>query len=516
MNFLSFAGFPACSDMPLRTEMPRGGSLVASEAQATAENPSPSISVPRVSLAEMGDQLRRGRGPDGGDGSLDCERHHWAEVRLGPSQGQVNSARNTRLPGRRILFATIGSLGDIHPCIALGLELKERGHLVTIATTEHYRNKIVKLGFNFHPLRPAWDPTSGELVGRCNDLKRGPEVLIRELILPHLNDTYDDLVDAARNTDLMLAGELNYAAPIAAEKLASPWASIILSPISFFSSYDPSLLVNAPFLIHLRNSGPLLNRLVLQLSRAMTNHWWKPVRSLRKREGLHSDCNPLLGDKFSPHLTLALFSRHFAAAQPDWPEHTIQPGFVFFDDSEKDPATNEALEQFLEADAVDAPIVFTQGSTATHHPGDFHDVNAGAARRLGKRAVLVGARDRPTLLDAGTLALPYVPYSSIFPRASVIVHQGGSGTTGQALRAGKPMLIVPYGWDQPDNALRIERLGAGLHLPRTSYTEQGASEALRRLLREPRYAARSAEIGSRIRAETSVAQARDAIETLLQ
>ena len=46
------------------------------------------------------------------------------------------------------------------------------------------------------------------------------------------------------------------------------------------------------------------------------------------------------------------------------------------------------------------------------------------------------------------LALPYAPYSEIFSKAAAVVHQGGSGTTGQALRAGRPMLIVPFGWDR--------------------------------------------------------------------
>ena len=53
----------------------------------------------------------------------------------------------------------------------------------------------------------------------------------------------------------MIAGELVYAAPLVAEKLSLRWVSGILSPFSFFSSYDPSVLVNVPSLIHLRKVG---------------------------------------------------------------------------------------------------------------------------------------------------------------------------------------------------------------------------------------------------------------------
>jgi rhamnosyltransferase subunit B len=158
--------------------------------------------------------------------------------------------------------------------------------------------------------------------------------------------------------------------------------------------------------------------------------------------------------------------------------------------------------------------VFTQGSTAVHNPGNFYETSAAAAKRLGRRALLVGASGSERQSD-DLLWVPYIPYSHVFPRAAVIVHQGGSGTTGDALRAGRPMLVVPYGWDQPDNAMRMERLGTGLHLPRKKYTVDTATAAIKRLLDEPQFSAVSAEIGSRVREENAVGSACTAIEALL-
>ena len=155
----------------------------------------------------------------------------------------------------RIVLATIGSLGDLHPMLALALELKRRGHWATVASTAYYREKVVGLGLDFHALRPDWDPTDQELIAQCADLKSGPEVLFRRLILPHLRATYDDLVAALAGADLMIAGELVYAAPLVAEKLGLHWTSVILSPTSFFSAHDPSLLVNIPNVYRLRNAG---------------------------------------------------------------------------------------------------------------------------------------------------------------------------------------------------------------------------------------------------------------------
>ena len=410
---------------------------------------------------------------------------------------------------KRIVLATIGSLGDLHPCLSLGTELKSRGHSVTVATTEFYRSKVQQSGLDFKPLRPDWDPTDSYLIGQCESLRRGPEILFRKLVLPHLRDTCDDLLAATAGADLMLAGELVYPAPLVSEKTALPWASIILSPSSFISAHDPSLLVTVPELYKLRRAGWVSNRLLLNLGRIATRHWWQPVRDLRLDQGLTPHADPVFKDKFSPHLVLALFSSFFAQPQPDWPPQTVQPGFVYRDQSTLPPE----LLKFL--DAGEPPLIFTLGSTAVHYPGFFFAESLDAAKILKRRAILVGA---PPDIDTGSsniLSVPYAPYSAVFPRAAAIIHQGGSGTTAEALRAGRPSLIVPFGWDQPDNAARIERLGVGLSLTRKAYSAQTAATALNKLLTTPSFATAAHVLGPKIRAEAGTHLACDAIETLL-
>jgi rhamnosyltransferase subunit B len=408
-----------------------------------------------------------------------------------------------------IVFATIGSLGDLHPCLALALALHERGYRIALAATPWYRDRVEALGLEFRPLRPDWNPTDSALIRQCENLRRGPEVLFRRLILPHLADTYADLLAATADARLMIAGELVFAAPLVAEKRSLPWISAILSPTSFFSACDPSVLAPAPELIGLRRAGRIANRLALEIARLATRSWWKPVRELRRREGLRLDCEPVLRDKFSPHLVLALFSPALARPQPDWPPQTVQPGFVFHDGAST--ALSPELAAFL--DNGDAPIVFTLGSTAVHHRDGFYETALSAARRVGRRALLVGA---PASFAApGVLAIPYAPYSQVFPRAAVNVHQGGSGTTGQALRAGRPMLVVPFGWDQPDNGARIARLGAGLCLARRSWTAHSAAHALARLLTDPKFSARAATLADQVASDQGLSDACDAIAALL-
>jgi UDP:flavonoid glycosyltransferase YjiC (YdhE family) len=175
------------------------------------------------------------------------------------------------------------------------------------------------------------------------------------------------------------------------------------------------------------------------------------------------------------------------------------------------------LSRFL--DAGPPPVVFTLGSSAVMDAGRFFEESLDAARAVGRRAVLLVGRDPRnrslTPLPDSAIAVEYAPYSAVLPRAAAVVHQGGVGTTAQALRAGRPMLVVPWSHDQPDNAERVRRLGVGLTVSRARYRAATAAAALRRLLGEPPFGERAAEIGRLVRAEDGAADACDALERSL-
>lgn len=87
----------------------------------------------------------------------------------------------------RILLTTIGSLGDLHPKIALGLGLRSRGHDVIFAIHKEYHPIVEALGFKCYQLRPDdISPNNFEMMKRVMDLKTGTEVLMREVIMNNL------------------------------------------------------------------------------------------------------------------------------------------------------------------------------------------------------------------------------------------------------------------------------------------------------------------------------------------
>ncbi len=414
----------------------------------------------------------------------------------------------------RILLATFGSLGDLHPAIALALELRQRGHRAEIITSEFYREKITALGLGFHSLRPAF-VVDEALVRLLMDGNRGSKYLLCDLIFPAVRDMHADLAAAAVGADCLVASELIYGAPIIAAKTGLPWVSYSLAPISLFSVFDPPLLPGPPGMHWLQSLGPLPNRVLRALAKAATHSWWKPLRELRRNFGLPAGGHPLFEGKYSPRLDLALFSSVLQAPQPDWPAATVQCGFPFYDEPGSAPTLPSAVADFLAAGSP--PIVFTLGSSAVFTADDFYPRSAEAARQLGRRALLLMGKNPPPVgLPDSILAWDYLPYAQIFPHAAAIVHQGGVGTTGQALRAGKPMLVMPFAHDQPDNAARVTRLGVARTIARSGYTVPKVAKELSALLDDPAYARRAAEIGIRVRAERGVAKACDAIERTLQ
>ncbi len=363
---------------------------------------------------------------------------------------------------QRIVLTTFGSLGDVHPFLAIALGLKERGHVPIIATSGMYRQKIEDAGIGFHPVRP--DLPEGETVAtlmpRLMDQRKGGERIIREMLMPALRESYDDLLSAVRGADHLVSHLVTYAAPLVAEKTGIAWTSTMIAPIGFLSSHDPPVLAPFPLLAKLRFLGPRFHRPLFRFLRWWVRSWSLPWHRLRGELGLPDTSRDPIFDQYSPRLIMALFSRLLADRQPDWPPQTRLTGFPFYDQHGA-AGLPPALQSFL--DAGPAPIVFTLGSSAVMDAGRFYEHSAAAAQHLGRRAVLLigtGTRNLPAYLPKDVFACEYARFSELFPRAAAIVHQGGVGTTGQAMRSGRPMLVIPYSHDQFDNAARVRALGS--------------------------------------------------------
>lgn len=412
----------------------------------------------------------------------------------------------------KVVLTTIGSLGDLHPCLALGSELRKRGHQVLIATSEFYRQKVISAGLAFQSIGPAnISPQDPELLRIIMNAKHGQESFIRKILMPHMQGAYDDLLTVCRDADFLVSGELMFAAPLVAERLGLRWAACILSPWQLLSVHDPSVIGPVPFTAILRGAGLVINRAMKELFRRQTKSWAQPIYALRQKLGLSIPQHPLFEGKYSPYLNLAMFSSELAKPQPDWPNHCRITGFAFYDRQSSSDGHADEVRRFLENG--DPPIVFTLGSSAVMNPGSFYIESKKAAERLGRRALLLTGKGPSGV--SGTrdqMAVGYAPYSQVFPFAAAVVHQGGVGTTAQAIKAGCPQLIVPHAFDQPDNGARIKRLRLGLTLNKNRYDAAQATSRLLYLLGDSTIRAAVKQASAVLQMEDGAKSAADAIE----
>jgi UDP:flavonoid glycosyltransferase YjiC (YdhE family) len=422
----------------------------------------------------------------------------------------------------KVVLATFGTHGDLNPFIAIALRLRELGVDPLIASWPDFQAKVAAAGLPFHPVRPSLAQMRADLgLDERAMMERAmgdPAFVIRDLSMPYLRLTYDDIVSALTGARLVLTTLLAFSARLAAEKLGLPHLGVALQPMLLPSGYDSPLHPNAPrYTAFMRGLGPFVTVPAVKLMKKMAGRWVMPIKAFRKELNLPPDPgNPLYDWQHSPCGVLGVYSPLLGSIQPDHPPRTELTGFAFYDDDpEDDAATRTELAQFLAAGP--APIAFVLGSSAYWAAGDFFAISREVAEATGRRAVLVGGAD--TLGGAhrsrNVLVSRYVPYSVLFPKAAAIVHQGGIGTLAQALRSGKPQIVVPFHGDQLDTGARAARLGAARVILRNRYRKQHVVRELEKVLTEPSYAEAATKAAEQIRREDGAGAAAAAIVRVL-
>jgi UDP:flavonoid glycosyltransferase YjiC (YdhE family) len=418
----------------------------------------------------------------------------------------------------RIAFTPWGSFRDLHPYLAVAIEMKKRGHDVLVATSEVYRAKVEGEGLRFHAVRPDLREILDH-PERFDDIMhalKGQERLFRGVIMASVREMFNDLRAGVAGCDMLVSHVAMSAAPVVAEYLSIPWVSVVLQPAVLWSATDASYF---PITRGALRRSPAFAHLFFRFVRILTNNWMRPLYDLRRQLGLPVEGkHPLFEGQFSSLGTLAFFSQLFAKPQPDWPPNSIATGFAFYDKLDADSAgLSSEMEEFL--DRGEAPIIFTLGTSAVHVRSNFYEVSYRAAEKLGKRAILLvgpNFESRMKLPSTGNILVAnYAPYSQLLPRGAATVHSGGIGTTAQALRAGKPQMVMPFSHDQPDNGDRVRRLGVGAMVPRRDYSVSRLCRELTELLSNEQIASNARKLGCRIEAENGTQNAADALERIV-
>ena len=403
----------------------------------------------------------------------------------------------------------VGSAGDVHPHVGIGLALQRRGHDVSVLTSAYFEPLLARVGL---PLIPIGTVDDYHRSLDHPDLWRPHRALgvIGEAIRPHAAEIARLLRNqATRDSPLLVAHPLAFGARAAQGALGLRMVTLHLQAAGFVSEHEPPV----PHVWLRSVSGwPLpVKRLLVAAGDRLSDHALTPVvNDLCAEFGLPPARNIVREWWHSPHRVIGLFPDWFAGVQPDWPPQTRLTGFPLYDEGDATPLAPE-LDWWL--DAGEPPVVFAPG-TANRQAARFFQAGADACRHLGRRGLFLTrfAEQIPDPLPPGVVHVEYAPFGSLLPRAAALAHHGGIGTAAQALRAGCPQLVMPMAFDQPDNAVRLQRLGVGRYLRPSRFNGLAVARELDVLLDSEEVASACDAVASRFVGIDPVAQTCDLIE----
>ena len=380
------------------------------------------------------------------------------------------------------ILTPVGSSGDVNPFVIIGRELSRRGHRVTVMAPDVFRDVISKAGLAFASTGTAEE---FEHATRNPDLwhpRRGARVVFGE-VRKYMRRSYAVLEQLYVPGDSLVVGHsLSVFTRVFEEMHSVAAATVHLAPTVFRSDYRQPILPSG----HDITSWPRWAKRTL---------WWvidrfgidpllaRELNAWRQTYGLAPVSRIFESWIHSSQLTLGLFPEWFAEPQPDWPPQLHLTGFVLSDDGcapEVSSTEQGRLTRFL--DEGPAPIVFTPGS-ANRHAVAFFQTAVEAAALVRRRALLVTpyGEHLPRPLPSWAGHVSYAPFSRLFRQAAAVVHHGGIGTSAQVLAAGVPQLVMPMGFDQPDNAARLARLNVAEIVYPRHFTVPTVASALDRL-----------------------------------
>ena len=383
-----------------------------------------------------------------------------------------------------VLLIALGSAGDVNPMIRLGAALKGRGRRVTVVASAYFEAPILRAGLDMIALGTIAEYHAATSHPDLWHPRKGPMLVAKHLAIPLIRPLYEIVRRYDPANTVVVSPGIAFGARIAQEKTGMPMATFYLQPAYLRSLYQTPRISGLPSSDWCPR--PLKRAVFRSIDRLLDSVFLPEVNALRTELGLpeigSSGCEWRSCSEWmnAPRLILGLFPDWFAPLQPDWPAQLRLTGFMNCDDDLEEKLSPE-LGRFLESG--EAPILFTAG-TAMRRGKRFFEESVKACRLLGRRAILITRfRDQiPGTLPDGVRHFDYAPFSLTLPRVAAVVHHGGIGTIAQALAAGVPQLVAPAAHDQPDNAARVERLGAGASISPRKYRGRLVARKLRRLL----------------------------------
>lgn len=398
----------------------------------------------------------------------------------------------------RILLTAFGSRGDVQPMLALGLSLRERGHDIVLGGAPNYRVWTEGLGLTFREIGGDFEPWLKA------QNTRNPFSILGSLAAYLRNEVplcFEQTCAAVDRADLVVT-TIHLAAHSASEAAGVPCRTVLYTPQLLPSRSHPPVAIppqNLP--------GWLNHSLWWVMAQAFDLLFKGPVNRERTKLGL----NPI--SHFLEHARgrnpIVASDAPFASIPADVDDGIVQTGALVMPVS---GCLEPRVEAFLREGTP--PVYVGFGSTPDSRPAETARMVSDAVRATGRRAILCGgwAGLAGFELAPEILGIDEAPHAILFPQVAAVVHHGGAGTAGAALRAGVPQVVVAHLGDQFYHGQRVQRLGVGRCIPRRRLNESRLAAAIHEVLAEPGIKAKARDLADRMRGTDGVG---DTVKALL-
>ncbi len=424
---------------------------------------------------------------------------------------------------RRVQLVCWGSRGDVAPLVGLGRGLQRSGDTVALMAARDFEGLVRGAGLDFVPfdidLRATADSAEGRSWLGGHRTLVGEGLAMQRVLERFKGPLVEGLWERTGDADLVVSGLLTADACLSLTAARGQQHAVaLLAPL--LPSRRGMSSASAP----LPHRETRLNLLAGQAILASSYRLLQvPGAEIRRRLG-HRRARPWwFWRQVTATPTLLGVSRYVVPPLPDQPQvHVTGYWPAWGGDPQPSPEVAARLDAALEA-ARDSgrPVAYLGfGSMTTADPGGTAALLVEAAQRAGVHPVVHSGwsgLDRHLKGRADVTVVDHVPHSWLFPRCDVVVHHGGAGTTGSAVCAGTPQVVVAHMGDQPFWAAQMHRLGvASRPLRRTGLQPAELAEALGAVTVGPRAddVRRSAlQLASLAAAEDGVASAVAALRT---
>ena len=413
------------------------------------------------------------------------------------------------------LFATWEGGGSVGPALTVARKLREQGHAVRVMSDRCNRLEAEAAGATFvpwtrAPSRPDRSKDSDvfrdwEVATPQEQIQRVIERIMAGPSLAYARDVIEEL--GREPADLVVSSEMLFGVMIGCEATAQKHvllsANISLYPLEGVPPMGPGLLPAETA------EDRALHAEVAEMNRQMFAVALPPLNATRAEFGLP----PLarFDDQINSAERLLLgTSRAFDFAPSELPPHIRYVGPQLDDPAWAGPW------QSPWCDEDERPLVLVAFSTSFQdHVGVLQRIIDAAAGLPVRMLVTLGPTiGNDDLRPADNCRLVEgAPHNEVMPQAALVITHGGHGTVTRSLLHRKPMIVVPHGRDQNDNAARVTARGAGLMVPAGSSAEEFES-VMRKLLTEPGFATAAQALGDRIADEAENSPVAEELEQI--